>query len=190
MKTIGAGTALAELGAIVYEALRERGIDAFLSGGAVVSIYTKNKYESFDLDFVSYADRARIKEVMLSLGFSMDRGRMFVHPATQFTVEFPGSAARVGEALVTQFNELKTPAGVLRLLTPTDCVKDRLAAFYHWSDRQGLDQAVWVAMAHPVKLEEIKRWSKGEGRAEEFELFKEALSANSNPKARKGEVLP
>ena len=27
-------------------------------------------------------------------------------------------------------------------LTPTDAVKDRLAAFFHWSDRQSLEQAL------------------------------------------------
>lgn len=171
MKKITVKTGLAELGSIVSEALRERGIDAFLSGGAVVSIYTKNKYQSFDLDFVSMADRSKIKQVMIELGFSPDKGRMFVHPHSEFTVEFPGSALRVGEALITEFNELKTRSGVLKLLTPTDCVKDRLAAFYHWNDRQGLDQAVWVTLAQPVKISEIKQWSQGEGKAEAFATF-------------------
>lgn len=61
---------LEEIGAYVCQALKDQGIDAFLSGGAVVSIYTNNKYESFDLDFVSFADRKKIKEVMLKLGFT------------------------------------------------------------------------------------------------------------------------
>jgi hypothetical protein len=184
VKQITLRTSIAELGAIVCEALRGEGIDAFLSGGAVVSIYTQNRYESFDLDFVSLADRTKIKRVMLALGFEVDRGRMFAHPKSQFTVEFPGSAIRVGEALITQFNELETRAGVLKLLTPTDCVKDRLAAFYHWSDRQALDQAVWVAQAQTVKIEEIKRWSKAEGKAGDFDRFKEALTALEKAKTR------
>lgn len=33
-------TAIAEVGALVCDALKKQGIDAFLSGGAVVSIYT------------------------------------------------------------------------------------------------------------------------------------------------------
>lgn len=179
-------TTIAELGSIVSEALRKEGIDAFLSGGAVVSIYTKNKYESYDLDFVSLADRAKIKSVMVGLGFNPDRGRMFIHPHSKFTVEFPGSALRVGEALITEFNELKTQAGVLKLLTPTDCVKDRLAAFYHWNDRQALDQAVWVALAQPIKLAEIRRWSEGEGKLGEFDKFKNVLKREKNSKIRRG----
>ena len=30
----------------------------------------------------------------------------------------------------------------LGLLSPTDCVKDRLAAFYHWKDQQSLEPAI------------------------------------------------
>jgi hypothetical protein len=168
-------TTIAELGAIVCEGLKAEGIDAFLSGGAVVSIYTDNKYESFDLDFVSIADRKKIKRVMESLGFNQDSGRMFVHPKSRFSVEFPGAAALVGDALITQFKSLKLSTGTLKLLTPTDCVKDRLAAFYHWNDRQGLDQAVWVALAHPVKLADVKSWSSNEGKAEAFTAFEAEL---------------
>jgi len=32
----------------------------------------------------------------------------------------------------------------LCLLTPTDCVKDRLAAYFFWNDLQSLGQAVMV----------------------------------------------
>jgi hypothetical protein len=175
MSTISGKTSIAELGSIVCEALKKEGIDAFLSGGAVVSIYTRNKYESFDLDFVSLADRSKIKQIMLNLGFNQDRSRLFLHPKTKYCVEFPGSAVRVGESLITEFNEIKTRGGTLKLLTPTDSVKDRLAAFYHWNDRQGLDQALLVAQAQPVKLEEIKNWSKKEGKLAEYEKFKNAL---------------
>ncbi|OFZ54758.1 MAG: hypothetical protein A2428_01045 [Bdellovibrionales bacterium RIFOXYC1_FULL_54_43] len=175
MKTISEKTTIAELGAIVCEALKKVGIDAFLSGGAVVSIYTDNRYESYDLDFVSLADRSKIKKVMEELGFNQDKSRLFIHPKSKFYVEFPGSAMRVGESLISEFEELKLPSGTLKLLTPTDCVKDRLAAFYHWNDRQGLDQAVWVAVAQAVNLSEIKKWSKSEGASTKYEEFLAAL---------------
>lgn len=177
MSTITKETTIGELGAIVCEALHGDGIDAFLSGGAVVSIYTNNRYESFDLDFVSFADRSKIKKVMEKLGFTQDKSRLFIHVKSKYYVEFSGSAVRIGDSLISTYNELKLAPGVLRLLTPTDCVKDRLAAFYHWNDRQGLDQAVWVSVAQPVKLDEIKRWSKSEGALSKFEEFEKALKA-------------
>jgi hypothetical protein len=45
----------------------------------------------------------------------------------------------------------------LKVLSPTDCVKDRLCAFYFWNDLQGLEQAVLVAKSQQVDLKEIKR---------------------------------
>ena len=65
--------------------------------------------------------------------------------------------------------------GILRVVSATDCVKDRLCAFYFWNDQQGLAQAILVAQNQPVDLNEIKRWSKTEGKEREFEIFKEKL---------------
>ena len=167
-------TSLLELGAIVCQALKNDGLDAFLSGGAVVSIYTNNKYQSHDLDFVTNDDRVKIKRCMEKLGFKQDKSRHFVHPDNDFFVEFPGSAVMVGDALISEFSEIIVPQGTLKLLTPTDCVKDRLAAFYHWNDPQGLNQAVWVAQAHPINVESVRRWSEKEGMGSKFKTFLEA----------------
>lgn len=45
---------LRDLAGYLSEELRKRGIDTILVGGACVSIYSKNRYQSYDLDFVSY----------------------------------------------------------------------------------------------------------------------------------------
>lgn len=51
--------------------------------------------------------------------------------------------------------------GELRLLTPMDCVMDRLAGYYHWKDPQSLDQAVAVARRRQkIDLQRIERWSR------------------------------
>jgi hypothetical protein len=63
----------------------------------------------------------------------------------------------------------------LRVISPTDCVKDRLAAYYHWGDRQCLTQAELVAKEHPVDLNELKRWSVVEEKLDEFERIKNRL---------------
>jgi hypothetical protein len=168
-------TTILELGAIVSHSLREAGLDAFLSGGAVVSIYTKNRYESYDLDFVSLDDRRKIKRCMEKLGFTQDKSRHFIHPNSSYFVEFPGSSMTVGDELIQEFNEIRTPEGVLKLLTPTDCVKDRLAAYYHFNDPQGLDQAVWVAEVHPINLESVRHWSKNERMLKKFEDFENRI---------------
>ena len=56
----------------------------------------------------------------------------------------------------------------MRLLSPTDCVKDRLTWWFHAKDRQCLEQAVAVTQTADVDVEELRRWSKGEHMAEAF----------------------
>jgi hypothetical protein len=66
--------------------------------------------------------------------------------------------------------------GTLRVVSATDCVKDRLCAFYFWNDQQGLTQALLVAKSQNVDFKEIQRWSKAAGKVQEYENFKKRLS--------------
>ncbi len=81
----------------------------------------------------------------------------------------------MGEEPVKVVSSIKEGDRVLRLLSPTDCVKDRLAAYYHWNDRQSLEQAVLVCKDNDVDLKEIGRWSLNEGMSEKFNMLKEWL---------------
>jgi hypothetical protein len=63
----------------------------------------------------------------------------------------------------------------VKIISPTDCIKDRLSWFYHSNDRQCLEQAVLVAQDNPVDLSEIRRWSEHEGKLAEFEQIKPQL---------------
>ena len=65
--------------------------------------------------------------------------------------------------------------GKVRIISPTDSVKDRLAGFYHWSDQQSLEQALLVAKSKSIDLESVESWSKREGKMAEFEEFKRQL---------------
>lgn len=56
MVEITEATSIEELAVIISEALEAAGITATLSGGGAVSIYSKNRYMSHDLDFVTSAD--------------------------------------------------------------------------------------------------------------------------------------
>ncbi len=171
MSKIGAKTTRKELAAIVVDKLAEHGIDAVLVGGSVVSIYTDNKYESRDLDFISSGDHRKIRSAMLELGFEA-KGKDFVHAKTDFTVEFPAGPLGIGDDQpVEPEGRLKIGKVTITLLSPTQSVMDRLAWFFYSNDRQCLDQAVWVAEKHPIKLEQIRAWVKREGQQEKFEIF-------------------
>jgi len=160
-----------DLAALVSERLRVKGIDAILVGGACVSVYTKNKYLSSDLDFASYATVKEISPVLAEFGFERKSSRHFVRKDCPFFIEFVAPPPSIGNELITVKARIKTRFGSVTLLTPTDCVKDRLAAFYHWNDHQALEQAVMVTHAKKVSLKEIKRWSEQEGHKEKYKVF-------------------
>ena len=128
-----------ELAAYVQDSLQVDGIQVVLSGGSAVSFYSSNKYVSKDLDLIntSFSRRSKIKTVMEGLGFH-EQGRYFIHPETTFFVEFPDGPLSVGEEPVKEVSEFALATGTLRILSPTDCVKDRLCAFYFLNDLQGL----------------------------------------------------
>jgi hypothetical protein len=71
--------------------------------------------------------------------------------------------------------EIRLSTGILRVISPTDCVKDRLAAFYHWGDNQCLAQAKMVCENNSVDLMEVARWSKAEGKRVEFDGIRDLL---------------
>ena len=98
---------------------------------------------------------------MEALGFE-EEGKYFVFKDTQFYIEFPSGPLGVGDAPVQNVEEITTKYGVLKLLTATDCIKDRLAAYYHWDDEQGLQQAIWVAQQNEINFDDLKEWSNKE----------------------------
>ena len=85
-----------------------------------------------DLDFVNvaFAKRTAIRSAMEQMGFR-EQNRYFRHPETEMLVEFPPGPLGVGEEPVKQIDEITTPTGAVRIISPTDCVKDRLAWYYH-----------------------------------------------------------
>ncbi len=155
-----------ELAALVSQALEANGIMATLSGGGAVSIYTENLYASRDLDFVTAERRERLAEALAPLGFSLaDDRRHFSHPATELFLEFPAAPLAFGRRVVEQDEvpRLETPWGWLRIVTPTQCVMDRLAAYWHWNDRQCWDQAVKVAEWHAMDYDVLFTFAREEG---------------------------
>ena len=165
-----------ELAGLVCETLANVDITATLTGGACVAIWSEGKYVSRDLDFIEEGPvpRRRVKDALTKIGFQ-ERDRYFIHPETEVFVEFPTGPLTVGDERVYEVENRNTGTGNLRLLTPTDCVKDRLAAFFYWNDTMALEQAVLVAMAQPIDIADLRRWAKAEGKIDELSTFEAAL---------------
>ena len=168
---------LKDLAIYLSNHLSKNEIDTVLSGGACVSIYTDNKYISSDLDFVlfSSADQKKLGSVFEKVGF-YEENKQFKHKDTEFFVEFLPPPPSVGEEPVKEISKIEKGGMSLKLLSPTDCVKDRLEAFYHWNDRQCLEQAILVCMDNPVDLREVERWSRKEGMSNKLKIFKKQLT--------------
>lgn len=166
-KTIG----IKELAGMVSKKLADHGIETLLVGGACVSLYTDGAYLSYDLDFVTHESVKKISPLLEELGFRRESTRHFIRKDCPFFIEFVAPPASIGDEPVTKVTELRTRRGTIRLLTPTDSVKDRLAAYYHWNDPQALEQAVLVAGAQKINRAEIKRWSAKEGFMQKYEDF-------------------
>lgn len=170
MKKISKKMSLKEFAITVAEILKGKNIDVILTGGAVVSIYSEGKYISKDADFLSATDNQTIRQAMISAGFK-NKGKDFYHDNAEFTVEFPGSHLMIGDKPMKPEGEIKSGKFVLKLLSPTQCVMDRLAAFYHWKDRQSLEQAVMVTLSQPVTLSKVEKWSISEGMKDKYDIF-------------------
>ncbi len=100
---ISMSSSIHEVGSIVCECLLANGIQAVLSGGAVVSIYTQNEYESKDLDFISSADIKAIASALEKIGFTKTVGRHFTHAQTIYFVEFPSPPLAIGNTPIKEW---------------------------------------------------------------------------------------
>ena len=163
---------------LISAELNNNNIKAVLVGGACVSIYSRNKYQSQDLDYISPDSTEKISEALKKLGFTKKGNfRHFSNVNCPFYIEFPPGPIALGNEFPKKYNELAS----ITLLTPTDCVKDRLAAFYHWNDEQSLEQALLVARKQKVNLAAIKKWSQDENNKEKYNRFIYLLKKKKQP---------
>ena len=165
---------ISDLAAVVYNKFNEHNMKTVLVGGACVAIYSGNRYSSYDLDFATYETKGKIKAALLELGFEL-KGKYFSRPDCPYFIEFVSPPVAVGEEIVRHYTTLCTAFGQVELLKPTDCIKDRLASFFHWDDQQALEQAIMVFQNQKIDLKEIERWAKAENYLEKFNEFKKAL---------------
>jgi hypothetical protein len=164
----------------VCTALQNAGTTAVLTGGSAATYYAPQRYQSFDADFIitMRQDGRSTADALASLGFT-ERGGAYEHPATQYTIEFPPGPIAIGDVIITDWETMIRGDETLHVLSRTDSVRDRLAAFYHWSDRSSLITALAVAESGEIDLSRIEAWSNAEGAAAKFREFADRLEGIS-----------
>jgi hypothetical protein len=183
--TLTRDSTLQEVALAVGEQLTRRGIRAVLTGGACVAIYT-GTYVSKDADFVlqGRVRQQALDEALNELRFSRD-GDRYVHPETPFFIEFPPGPLSIGGDLAIHPVELSVGEPAALGLSPTDSCRDRLAAFYHWNDRQSLRLAVEIAQKQPVDWDLIREWSTAEGAAQACDEFLREIASRKSSRPRR-----
>lgn len=157
-----------ELWEFVASHLATNGIDTVLVGGSVVSIYSGGLYQSGDIDLVykNYSLKEDfLKKIMKQIGFIRKSGRYYSHPKCKhITVEFLSPPVAIGNDYNIIPEEIPVENTIIKVLGPTDCIKDRIASYIYFQSRECLDQALLVAQKHPFSMKEIERWCKAEGK--------------------------
>ena len=92
----------------------------------------------------------------------------------------PRGPVEIGEEFPVVPMEIEVEGRILRLLSPTDSVKDRLAGLIHWQSRANFDQAVLICrrQAGRVDLDAVRRWCIAEGDESAFRELQERLGDN------------
>ncbi len=165
-----------ELWKYVGKHLGDNGFDAVLVGGAVVSIYTEGAYRSGDLDFIiQNLVSDALPAVMEEIGF-IKKGKEYVNPNCEHLfVEFPAGPLGIGEDYNIKPREEDVQGTKIKILSATDCIKDRLASYIHWSAKDCFDQAILVAKAHKYNRSKVKKWCEVENRSDVFTEFVKKL---------------
>lgn len=157
-------TSIVELATIVADHLQQHDIEVVLVGGLAVEIYTENLYLTKDIDMVNtnYKSPQELRDAMSKLGFQK-KGRVFVNDTTEISVEFPTGPLSVGDELVAKTTIAKVAKGQIPILDVSDVIKDRLAAYIHWQDKQSLVQALAILLKHPTNRAALKTFCDREG---------------------------
>lgn len=64
------------------------------------------------------------------------------------------------------------------MLRAEDSVKDRLASYFYWDDRQGLDQSIDICLECNIDIKEVKKWAIKEGFENKFQEFIQRIQKN------------
>lgn len=178
--TISPDSTLAEVCFVVSDALAARGISAVLTGGSAATVYAPEVYTSLDADFIAEESLAEIADALARVGFLRDgKSRLFLNPQTKYTVDFPAGPLAVAGDYVSETATLTHGSMRLRILSRTDCIRDRLSHFFHWKDFTALSAAIGVAQSNPtdVDMNALRAWATREQELEKFAEFERRLAA-------------
>ena len=118
-------------------------------------------------------------KLLKEIGFEEKR-RIFLSDKAKYSVVILSPPLSVGRQQILTVNRIEVDKMILELLTPTDSVKDRLAAFYFWNDRQAFEQALLIQAHKKIDFDEIRKWLEMEGELGKFNYFMRKTKREEN----------
>jgi hypothetical protein len=113
---------------------------------------------------------------MAGIGFKVSQGRHYRHPKCKhLIIDFVSGPPGIGDDHRIEPAHVKSDGQTIKLYSPTDCIRDRLASYIHFKAMECLDQAVLVATKCPFVRREVEKWCAKEGAPEAFREFDRLL---------------
>ena len=106
------------------------GTTAVPSGGSAATYYAPRAHQSRDADFiiVMSLDGEVATSALDGLGYEQIGGT-YAHRENRYTLEFPPGPLAVGGDRIIAYETVRRNSEILRIISATDCVRDRLASF-------------------------------------------------------------
>lgn len=172
------GLVISQVAAVISSYMEEQGYEPVLTGKSCAAIHAGTSIHPKTLDFiVRDFTNDEVAETMAGVGFLDSGHRTFSNKYCPYEVLLTTHPVVVGDDVVSDVKVMRTAKGPLKLLTPTDCVRQRLSMFYRWNDREALDDALKVARKHEIDMDLVRRWSDWEWASERYDEFAELLKA-------------
>ncbi len=160
--------------------LSSAGYHPVLIGSACAAIYAGPTVKPKSLDFVIGEYQIdELDRTMGELGFGRISMNSYDSASSPYDVVFAPPPLAVGDDVVRETCEVKARPGIITLLNPTDCVRQRLSMFYRWGDREAFREAVLVAVRHDIDIELVRRWSEWEWCSDKFAEFLSAVEGKA-----------
>ena len=125
------GLVISQVAAIISSYMDEQGYEPVLTGRSCAAIYAGSSIHPKTLDFVVRDFTIdEVAETMAGVGFLGSGHRTFSNKYCPYEVLLSTHPVVVGDDVVSDVKVMRTAKGPLKLLTPTDCVRQRLSMFY------------------------------------------------------------
>jgi len=148
------------------------GTKAVLVGGSAAAVYAPESLRSRDADFILtfVAGNVETEDTLRTIGYRR-AGRIFAHESQLVTLDFPDDVIYIGEEWITAYDTIERGSFKLNIITPYDCIRDRLLSYFAWSDRSALLAAVEVARRQAFDAVALQTWANAQNESARYAEF-------------------